>query len=128
MPAAASQTIAEYLNALESGSAGAVLALFAPGAVVHSPLYGQQPATEFYPALFADSSSSRIEPLNAFQSLPPALAGAAYFRYHWTLANGQLVVFDCVDIFQFNDQGLITDLRIIYDASETRRALSELKS
>lgn len=127
MPNSHPETVAEYLRALEGGSAEAVLRLFAAGAMVHSPLYGEQPATEFYPALFADSSASRITPLIAFQGLPPAQAGAAYFRYHWTLANGELVVFDCVDVFQFDGQGLITDLRIIYDASETRRALSALK-
>ena len=35
-----------------------MLALFADGAIVHSPLYGTLPAAEFYPTLFADTSSA----------------------------------------------------------------------
>ena len=40
----------EYLSAIERGDLDAILALFGPGATVHSPLYGPLPATEFYPS------------------------------------------------------------------------------
>jgi hypothetical protein len=41
--------VSAYLSSLERADAEAVLALFAPGAMVHSPLYGPRPATKFYP-------------------------------------------------------------------------------
>ncbi|HCM49016.1 MAG TPA: hypothetical protein DIS91_00510, partial [Microbacterium sp.] len=37
-----------------------MIALFAPDGIVESPLYGTMPAAEFYPALFADTASSRL--------------------------------------------------------------------
>jgi len=48
------------MAALERADADAVLELCAPGAIVHSPLYGPRSATEFYPELFADTSRSTV--------------------------------------------------------------------
>lgn len=45
----AAELVSAYLSSLERADAEAVLELFAPGAMVHSPLYGPRPATEFYP-------------------------------------------------------------------------------
>jgi ketosteroid isomerase-like protein len=56
-----------YLAGLEQADADAVLALFAPDAVVHSPLYGPKPAAEFYPELFADTSRARLTLLGVME-------------------------------------------------------------
>jgi hypothetical protein len=40
----------DYLTAIERGDLAAILRLFHPEAIVHSPLYGPVPATEFYPS------------------------------------------------------------------------------
>jgi ketosteroid isomerase-like protein len=119
--------IHSYLDALSRGDLDQLLALFAPQAIVHSPLYGQQAARAFYPALLQDSAASHIEPLQIFQSNSPQYA-AVNFLYHWTLANGEEVTFDCVDIFQFDKAGKITELKIIYDASQTRSALERTQN
>ena len=50
----------EYLSAIERGDLDAILALFGPGATVHSPLYGPLPATEFYPRLLADTGRAEL--------------------------------------------------------------------
>lgn len=119
--------IRAYLDALSRGDLDQLMALFAPEAIVHSPLYGQQPAHVFYPALLQDSAASNIELLHIFQSHSPQQA-AVNFLYHWTLANGDAVTFDCVDIFRFDADGKISELKIIYDASQTRQHWSVLKT
>ncbi|MCI4650287.1 nuclear transport factor 2 family protein [Phaeodactylibacter sp.] len=119
--------IRAYLDALSRGDLEQLMALFAPKAIIHSPLYGQQPARVFYPALLEDSAASHIELLQIFQSHSPQHA-AVNFLYHWTLANGEEVTFDCVDIFRFNEAGKIAELKIIYDASQTRPALERTQN
>lgn len=55
------QELAEaYLGALGRGDLNAMAGLFSDGALVHSPLYGLLPATDFFPALFADTAESRL--------------------------------------------------------------------
>ncbi len=39
----------EYLASLEAADADRVIALFTPGGIVESPLYGTMTAAEFYP-------------------------------------------------------------------------------
>ncbi len=53
----AAEIVASYLAALERADLDGVLKLFTPDAVVHSPLHGQLPAAQFYPALFADTGA-----------------------------------------------------------------------
>ncbi|MCR9054254.1 nuclear transport factor 2 family protein [Phaeodactylibacter xiamenensis] len=119
--------IRTYLDALSRGDLAQLLDLFAPQAIVHSPLYGQQAARNFYPALLKDSSASNIELLHIFNTHSTEHA-AVNFLYHWTLANGEQVTFDCVDIFRFDAAGKITELKIIYDASQTRPALERTQN
>lgn len=113
--------IKAYLQGLEAGDYLQLLGLFAEGAVVHSPLYGQRPAREFYRELLSDSAASCIRLLHTYHQAGGARS-AVYFIYEWTLADGSQVTFDCVDLFEWNDEGQITELRIIYDASRTRQA------
>lgn len=115
-----------YLKALESADLTAILSLFSKDAKVHSPLYGERPAKAFFPELLQDSRTSRIEPL-AFFGSSQANRGAVNFHYHWTLADGQAVTFDCVDLFDFDQRGKIKRLRIIYDTAQTRPALAQLR-
>jgi len=54
------RVVEEYLGALGSRDLARLLGLFADGAVVHSPLYGTLPASDFYPRLFADTRDARL--------------------------------------------------------------------
>ncbi|MGE3192861.1 MAG: nuclear transport factor 2 family protein [Microbacteriaceae bacterium] len=116
--------VAAYLNAVEAGDADAMLALFADGAVVHSPLYGTLPATEFYPLLFADTGSSVLTLLGTMQgtSVDGAALLSFLFHFDWTLADGTLAPFDVVDVAELDDAGLISSLRIVYDTVRVRPA------
>lgn len=110
-----------YLAALNEGDLEAVLALFAPEASVVSPLYGVKPATQFYRELFADTSRSQTRLLNVFLPQDDAASVALHFRYDWTLANGQPVSFECVDVFELDAaRERFTRLTIIYDTAPLR--------
>ena len=78
-----------YLEALEHADLEGVLRLFADGAVVHSPLYGELTAREFYPALFLDTASSRLRLRSTMTGgHDGARVVAFWFDFDWTLANG----------------------------------------
>jgi ketosteroid isomerase-like protein len=110
-----------YLAALERADLEAVLALFTPDAEVVSPLYGTQPATAFYRALFADTARSRTTLLNVFVPAGDGQACALHFRYEWTLASGRTVNFECADVFALNPAGdRFTRLTILYDTAPLR--------
>lgn len=109
----------EYLGALERGDLPGVLALFRTGAIVHSPLYGPAPATEFYPRLFADTGRARLHLRGVTQG--ESLVGI-WFRFDWTLPSGAAADFEGVDIAELDAQGLITALHIFYDTVTARPA------
>lgn len=121
------EKIKAYLRSLERGDYVQLSSLFAPGAVVHSPLYGRRPALEFYRELLADSANSRIQLLHIYHQAG-GQRSAVHFTYEWTLASGSQVSFDCVDLFEWNVEQQITELRIIYDASQTRPALEQQRN
>ena len=65
--------------------------------------------------------------INIFVSINNPRTAAAHFRYHWILKNGTPVSFECVDVFQFDDNGKIRELTIIYDTSKIRAFFDEMK-
>jgi ketosteroid isomerase-like protein len=116
-----------YLQALENGSYDDIVSLFAEDGMVISPLYGTVKAFDFYRDLFKDTAKSKITLLDIFTSKSSEYVGAAHFRYEWTLKNGDIVSFECVDIFEFSEDGKIKKLKIIYDTYETRRIFEKIK-
>lgn len=108
-----------YLQCLERGDYDTLMDIFTPDAMVESPLYGPRPAAEFYRELFADTSASKITPFDFFTNSGQR-TGAVNFRYEWTLANGQEVAFDCVDVFSFTTDEKVRHMKIIYDTRSTR--------
>ena len=119
-------TIAKaYLDALTGGDYKALLQLFASDAVVLSPLYGEQPATAFYQKLLEDTRNSELTFLDVFTN-ESGRRVSLNFRYRWTMANGLVSEFDCVDIFDIDENGKITRLKIIYDTARTRPAFHQL--
>jgi hypothetical protein len=116
--------VAAYLAAIEAADQDAMLALFADGALVHSPLYGTVPAAAFYPTLFADTGSARVTLLGTMRGT--STTGAAllsfWFHFDWTLPNGTSAPFDVVDIAELDADGLIASIRIVYDTVDVRPA------
>lgn len=114
-----------YVEALDAGDDEAVVDLFAPEAVVTSPLRESVPARQFYTDLIEDSRESQVELVEVFTGDASA---AAQLAYDWTLSDGTRTAFDCVDVFRFDDEGQITSLRIFYDPSEIQDAYEAVRS
>jgi len=122
----AEKIIKKYLEALEKGNYENMMKLFSDGAVIISPLYGEIKAADFYKELFKDTSKSKITLLNIFKSDNKSI-GAGHFRYDWILKDGTPTSFECVDIFEFSDNGKIKKLSIIYDTSNIRQSFKKMK-
>ncbi|MGW2375404.1 MULTISPECIES: nuclear transport factor 2 family protein [Kitasatospora] len=120
----AAELVSAYLSALERADAEAVLELFAPGAMVHSPLYGPRPATEFYPELFADTSRASLTLLGVAegQTQQGAALISFWFHFDWRLPSGAAAPFDVVDLAELAEDGRIATLRIVYDTVDVRPA------
>ena len=112
-----------YLKGLAGGDTVGILSLFAPDGIVHSPLYGTLPATEFYPKLFADTAESKL-------TLRTTMSGerdgreviSFWFDFDWTLASGEPAPFTVVDVAELDETGLIEHIHIVYDTAPIRAA------
>jgi hypothetical protein len=120
----ADELVETYLRALQSLHVDLVVSLFAPGGVVHSPLYGPMPAAEFYPALFADTGGARLTLRSVMRGVDRVGTPTVSFWFHfdWRLPTGAAAPFEVIDVAQLDDDGLIMDLKIIYDTVDVRPA------
>ncbi len=116
--------VAAYLRALAESDLAGMLGLFTADAVVHSPLYGSLPASEFYPQLFADTGSAKLTLLGTMRGTSVEGRALLSFLFHfdWVLPNGTAAPFDVVDIAEIDDDGLINSIRVIYDTIDVRPA------
>jgi hypothetical protein len=118
-----------YLDALSRSDLSAVLAIFRPGATVHSPLYGPIPAAKFYPELFADTGRAKLNLLGVAEGAKtdggPLIT--VWFQFDWRLPSGQPADFECVDVLELADDGRIDTLHIIYDTVTARPAFEAEK-
>lgn len=110
-----------YLQHLATADLSQLLSLFAPDAEVLSPLYGRQPATNFYTNLFNDTQNSVLE-LKDVTVNSDAHSGCIFFNYSWALVNGEVVSFDVIDYLLLNEEGKISFLQIVYDTVQSRPA------
>jgi hypothetical protein len=124
MGSAADAVVETYIQALESADAELALSLFSDEAVVHSPLYGPQPASDFYPALFADTSQSNLTLKSVMTGRDATGASVLSFWFHfdWRLPSGRAAPFDVVDVATLGSDGLIQSLHIVYDTVDVRPA------
>lgn len=118
------ELVARYLRALGDADLAGMLALFTADAIVHSPLYGDLPAREFYPVLFADTAAAELTLLGTMRGESVAGTRLVSFLFHfdWVLPGGTPAPFDVVDIAELDDRGLIAGLRIVYDTVDVRPA------
>ncbi|RZS36890.1 ketosteroid isomerase-like protein [Herbihabitans rhizosphaerae] len=125
-----SDLVSRYLDALERSDLDAVLALFAPDAVVHSPLYGERPPAEFYPELFADTSAAKLTLHGVMEGRTRDGAPLVSFWFHfdWRLPSGVAAPFDVVDLAELAEDGRIAALRILYDTVDVRPSFEAARS
>ena len=115
-----------YIQLLEQGSTEAIIQLFSENGQVYSPIYGVKSAKNFYRDLSDDTNNSELKVKGLFTEEDSSRL-AIYFEYQWTLKNGQIVLFDVVDILEFDDQNKIVELKIIYDTVQSRAMVESMK-
>ena len=122
MNSATEDLVKTYLDALHRADLDAILGLFAPGAVVHSPLYGPTPAPDFYRALFIDTSSAELTSKGVAEGRTSKGTPLVTFWFHfdWRLPSGVAAPFDVVDVAELDSDGRITTLSIVYDTVDVR--------
>lgn len=122
----------EYVAAIEALDAERVLALFSDDGVVHSPLYGDLPATEFFPRMLGDTARAALTLLGsaAGATVRGARLAIWYFAYDWTLdpdghePTPEVTGVDMVDIAELDDEGRIVSFTIVYDTVAARPAFT----
>jgi hypothetical protein len=123
------ETVRSYLRHLHASDTAGLIAAFEDDGVVHSPFLGSMKARDFFPKLAQASSRSVITLIDLFASVQPAddtVRVAAYFRYDWTLSDGRLVDFICVDVFGFRPGSeRIDSMHIVYDTHPLREQVGD---
>jgi hypothetical protein len=124
------ETVRTYLRHLHASNTAGLISSFEDDGVVHSPFLGTMKARDFFPKLAQASSQSVITLIDLFVSAQPAgddtLRVAAYFRYDWTLSDGRLVDFTCVDVFGFRPgSDRIDSMHIVYDTHPLRERVGD---
>lgn len=120
--------IKRYFDGLQSGNAEEILSVFEEDGIVLSPLYGKMTAKQFYTDLFKDTNESKITLLNTLQSFENKDTCAGHFKYDWTMKDGSLVTFECVDVFKVSSNNKFQQLTIIYDTyGKVRESFDNLK-
>jgi len=117
--------INRYLALLAAGDVRGIVALFSPRGMVDSPFLGVQPAGEFFNQLKAATRRSVLEDAEVFVSAAGSRRASVAFTYLWELADGSQVSFRCVDIFDFDEQGLIEAMTIVYDTAPIRAEVGD---
>ncbi len=109
MPTSGEDLVAAYLQALVTADAELAVSLLTPDGAVHSPLYGPQPAAEFYPRLFADTSRTSLTLKSVMTGEGPTGARTVSFWFHfdWRLSSGVAAPFDVVNVASLAPDGKI---------------------
>jgi hypothetical protein len=116
----------QYIEFLSKGNVEGVISLFAKNGKVHSPIYGEKSASDFYRILAEDTLNSSLKLNEIFENANTGNI-ALYFEYTWTVKSGKIVVFDVVDIIEFDNNNKISSLKIIYDTVISRNLIEEIQ-
>ncbi|WP_332775718.1 nuclear transport factor 2 family protein [Polaromonas sp.] len=122
-------TVRRYLACLHASDTEGLVSTFEPDGIVDSPFLGRMQAAPFFAKLKQASAQSVITLIDLFTSVEPgdvAVRVAAYFRYEWTLKDGKVVTFTCVDVFEFKrGSDRISSMTIVYDTHPLREEVGD---
>lgn len=119
------EKVAEYLRELERCTPETICQLFSEDADIYSPFLGWMKPKSFFEKLQQSSGPSTITPIDICVSTMGNRRATGYFRYDWTLKDGSIAPFDCVDVFEFSDDGLIDKMVIVYDTHSIRETVGD---
>ena len=114
--------IQKYMESLAKFDVDGLNSIFTEDAQVYSPLLGWLSTKVFFEKMhkIADPEKSSQIPHNTLISSEGKNTIAKHFTYNLVLKDGRKTSFEAVDIFEFNDQNLITKETIIYDTHQLR--------
>ncbi|MCE7067175.1 nuclear transport factor 2 family protein [Dyadobacter sp. CY326] len=117
----------KYIEFLSNGAVEKIVSLFTEDGMVSSPIYGDKLARAFFKELTDDTANSKLTLKRIFDDVG-SNALALYFEYEWTVRSGKIVIFDVVDIIEFNTETKIERLKIIYDTVLARKLIEDIRS
>jgi hypothetical protein len=103
--------------------------MFAPDAVITTPLRGASNVRDYHEWLFATVKKSTVKVQNVFQALNGDICIAVHSQYEWLLNNDNVIHFGGMSVFEFTqDRRQIKKMSTFYDTSAVRIALAEANS
>lgn len=118
------EIVRSYFEHLTASDTEAIVGLFADDGFVVSPVLGTMAAADFYRTL-DDASSCNVLTVHGVMSSDDDRFHAAHFTYDWTLAAGDEIRFEGVDMFEFDDADRIVSMKIFYDTHPTRSEVGD---
>lgn len=116
--------VRRYFDLLTASDIDGIIGLFDEGAYVISPFLGKMNAPDFFRKLGEASSMSKLTVYDVLLG-ENGNSAAAHFEYDWTLKGGEKIVFQGVDYFQFNENGLFASMSIFYDTHPVREDVGD---
>lgn len=118
-----------YFRGINSEHYGDVGALFAPDGDLKAPgcplLRGPDEVATYFTAALRPYPEHLDEPTRILISGSTA---TVEIHFEGALADGTKIAFDAVDVFDFDDAGLVTSLTSWYDSHDVRRMLREARA
>jgi hypothetical protein len=111
----------QYRRAVKERNFDAILAMFAPDAVIVTPLKGVCDVKSYHEWLFATVKKSTVKVKNVFQALNGDISIAVHSDYEWLMHDDRVVHFGGMSVFEFTpDRKHIRKMSTFYDASPVR--------
>lgn len=116
------EVIREYMEALAKCDLDGLCSLFTPEAKVYSPLLGWIEPRIFFEKMctLSDIEKSYQVPHNTLMSTEGKPTMIKHFTYHWATKDGRSTTFEVCDVFEFNEENLLTKETILYDTYQLR--------
>lgn len=119
----------QYRRAVSERNIDKILPMFAPDAVIVSPLQGLCDPKTYHEWLFVTIKKATVEFKNVFQALNGDIALAVQSQYRWILNNDKIIEFGGVSVFEFTaDRKKILKMANFYDTSLVRTPIIEANS
>jgi len=110
-----------YVAAMEGGDLEALLANFAEDATATSPIFGKQPAREFYSYVLRTISDRSMAIKTIFVGATESMRAAIHVVYTRTVEGGTPATIEGVDVFELTADGSrFSAVTIIYDTAPVR--------
>lgn len=112
--------IRTYAQTLENNDYQAIINLFSKDARIFSFQEGEQSPSAFFQNLFENSSRGKVEIKNVFFDVKNEKIIAAYIYLKVMWNKKDTIEFEAVDIFEFDSENKIKELKIILDTYPIR--------